>query len=105
MSKSHIYIKKFNSSPLTCEISFYQTLSREESTENDSNTILSIVKRLGLSFSTIEQAPIKINALELENVFGKTDDITFILKDQYLYRLKKNFLSILGASSLLGNPI
>jgi len=102
-----MYIKKFQSSPLTMTISYYQTLANDEKEQDDEESmkVLSIIKRFGLSLSTIENAPIKLNALELDNVFGTTDEINFILKEQYIERLKSNFFRLIGASSLLGNPI
>uniref|UniRef100_A0A7S3N7J5 Vacuolar protein sorting-associated protein 13 DH-like domain-containing protein n=1 Tax=Euplotes harpa TaxID=151035 RepID=A0A7S3N7J5_9SPIT len=66
------------------------------------NTFL---KRFGLALNTIEGAPIKINALELRDVVGTLNDVVYILKDRYMIRLKRNLFSILGASSLIGNPI
>jgi vacuolar protein sorting-associated protein 13A/C len=55
--------------------------------------------------NTIEKAPIKINALELCDVVGTSNDILYLLKDRYMVQLKGNILSILGSSSLIGNPI
>ena len=77
---NHIYIKKFKASPVALDISFYQKIKDQNEEKEDMNHILAIVKRFGLSFTTIEDAPITLNALELDNVFGTTDDISFILK-------------------------
>ena len=100
VSKQQIYIKYYNSSPLFLKISFYSTMKIESDT-GFNNTL----KRFGLALNTIEGAPIKINALELRDVVGTLNDIVYILKDRYMIRLKRNLLSILGASSLIGNPI
>ena len=100
ISKQQIYIKYYNSSPLFLKISFYSTMKIESDTGFNN-----FLKRFGLALNTIEGAPIKINALELRDVVGTLNDIVYILKDRYMIRLKRNLLSILGASSLIGNPI
>jgi vacuolar protein sorting-associated protein 13A/C len=63
------------------------------------------VSSLGLVISSIEEAPIKLNALLLNNVFGDVDDVIEQLKKHHVERLKWNILKFIGASSLLGNPI
>lgn len=100
MSKYQIYIKYYSSSPLSLKISFYSTMK----VESDPG-FSSFLKRFGLALNTIEGAPIQINALELREVVGTLNDIGYILKDRYMIRLKRNLFSILGASSLIGNPI
>ena len=99
-SKQHIYIKYYSSSPLSLRISFYSTM-KIQSDPGFNNAL----KRFGLALNTIESAPININALQLKEVVGTQDDIMYILKDRYMIRLKRNLFSILGASSLIGNPI
>jgi len=100
LSKYQIYIKYYSSSPLFIKISFYSTM-KLESNKGFNN----FLKNFGLALNTIEGAPIKINALELRELVGTLNDIGYILKDRYMVRLKRNLLSILGASSLIGNPI
>lgn len=99
-SNQQIYIKNYNSSPLYLKISFYSTMKIE------SDAIFnSALKRFGVALNTIEGAPIKINALEQKDIVGTTNDIINILQNQYMKMLRKNIFSILGASSLVGNPI
>lgn len=84
-SKSKVYIKKFKCSPVTCEISFYSTLSDDDSVDRqEGRSVLQFIKRFGLSFSTIEKAPIWLNALEIDNLKGTMDDITSTLKESYI---------------------
>ena len=40
-----------------------------------------IVKRLGLALTTIDSAPVKLNALELNDVQGRIQDIYLILRE------------------------
>ena len=99
-SEYQMYIKQYNSSPLDLKISFYSTMKVEG--DKGFNNFL---RRFGLALNTIEGAPIKLNALEMRDVVGNLNDIMYILKDQYMSRLKKNLFRVLGASSLIGNPI
>jgi vacuolar protein sorting-associated protein 13A/C len=99
-SQYQMYIKYYNSTPLSLKISYYSTM-KVESDPGFNN----FMKRFGLALNTIEGAPININALELRDVVGTLNDIGYILKDRYMVRLKKNLFAILGASSLIGNPI
>jgi vacuolar protein sorting-associated protein 13A/C len=66
---------------------------------------LNMLSTLGLALTTVEDAPITLNALTIENVFGTTEDIKYILQEQYTARIKKNLFRILGSSALFGNPI
>lgn len=100
ISEQQIYIKSYNSSPLSLIISFYST-TKIEQVKSFSN----VFKRFGLALNTIEGAPVKINALELKDVVGTSNDILYILQTRYMAMLRRNILSILGASSLIGNPI
>ena len=100
VSNYQMYIRQYNSSPLSLKISFYTTMK----VEGDKG-FNSFMRRFGLALNTIEGAPININALEMRDVVGNLNDIGYILKDQYMARLKKNLFRILGASSLIGNPI
>lgn len=43
---------------------------------------------LGLALTTVEDAPIKLNALTIENVFGTTEDIKYILQEHYTAWIK-----------------
>ena len=102
-AKTSIYIQAFKGSPIYMSISFYSMLSQDEADEDDS--LIAILKRFGLSFSTIENAPIKLEALNIDYLFGTVDEIKFMLKDQYVTRFMRNIFSLVGSSSLLGNPI
>lgn len=99
-SRRNIYIKKFGSSPIYLKISFYSSMKNK-----DKVALNNFLQHFGLAFVTIDAAPIKLNALELENVFGTSEDIAQILKQQYTDRLWNNVFAILGATNMIGNPI
>lgn len=41
----------------------------------------------------------------MENMFGTTDEIGFMLKEQYINWAKENIFTIIGSAGLLGNPV
>lgn len=64
---SRIYIKEYRGSPLELEVSLITKATFEIEEDSD---IFKTISSLGLVLSSIEEAPIKINALVLENIFG-----------------------------------
>jgi hypothetical protein len=102
ISEQKIYIKSYKISPLSLIISFYSTskIKQIKSFEN-------VFKSFGVFFvfNSIEDAPIEINALELKDVRGTSNDVIYILRMRYIAMLRSKLFQILGASSLIGNPI
>ncbi len=72
--------------------------------ESDDSDIFKTISSLGLVINSIDEAPIKLNALVLGNVFGNYDDVITQLRKHHSERLKWNLLKFIGASNLLGNP-
>jgi vacuolar protein sorting-associated protein 13A/C len=72
---------------------------------DEGSDIFKTISSLGLVISSIDEAPIKLNALILENVFGDQDDVIEQLKNHHMERLKQNLFKFIGASNLLGNPM
>lgn len=101
LSKWKIYIEKYESSPLELVISFYSAMKKNKTRTG----FMNMLTNFGLALTTVEDAPISINAVEITNVMGNTSDIMFILQEQYISRVKKNLFWILGSTSLIGNPI
>jgi len=46
----------------------------------------------------------KLNALEIENVFGSETVVKELLQNHYTSNLKTNALKLIGSTDLLGNP-
>ena len=68
-----IYIEHFKGSPLLIEVSiFKQTRSKDSKKGEEGNTaVLDLLGNLGLQFTNITGAPLQLNALEIENVYGR----------------------------------
>ena len=54
---------------------------------DEGSDIFKTISSLGLVISSIDEAPIKLNALILENVFGDQDDVIEQLKNHHMERL------------------
>jgi vacuolar protein sorting-associated protein 13A/C len=67
--------------------------------------LLNMITSFGLALTTVEDAPISLNALKMDNVFGSSQELALILQEQYTARLKRNLFKILGSTALIGNPI
>ena len=66
--------------------------------------IVDLLSNLGLQFTSITGAPFKLNALEIENVYGSQNVIKGLLVDHYTANIKSNALALIGSTDLLGNP-
>ena len=74
--------------------------------KNEQNKgIFNVLSRFGLALTTLEDAPIGLNALIIENMFGTQADIVYVLTQQYGKRFAYNLFKLLGSTSLLGNPV
>ena len=68
-----IYIERFKGSPLSIEVSiFKQTRAHDKEKEEDKSraAIVDLLSNLGLQFTTITAAPMQLNALEIQNIYG-----------------------------------
>jgi hypothetical protein len=66
-----MYISEYKSSPVELEVS----LMNKATFEMEDSDIIKTISSLGLMISTIDEAPIKLNALVLNHVFGNYDDV------------------------------
>jgi vacuolar protein sorting-associated protein 13A/C len=66
---------------------------------------LKTVSSLGLFISSFDEAPIKLNALIVENIFGDKNEVIDQIKKHHTEKLLQNVLKFIGASNLIGNPV
>ena len=66
-SATRIYIKEYRASPLEFDVSVMNKATFELDEDQD---IFKTISSLGLVISSIDEAPIKLNALVVENIFG-----------------------------------
>ena len=66
-----VYIEEFKGSPIMIEVSiFKQTRAYDNPNEKKRASIADLIGNLGLQFTNITGAPMKLNALEIQNVYG-----------------------------------
>lgn len=58
----------------------------------------------GLALVNIDDAPIRLKALALSNVFGTVENITYLVTQNYTAGLTANAVGVLGSTAILGNP-
>lgn len=66
--------------------------------------IIDLLGNLGLQFASISGAPFKLNALEIENIYGSQTVVSSLLTEHYTSNIKSNVLKLVGSSDLIGNP-
>ena len=65
---------------------------------------MDLLGNLGLQFANVTGAPMKLNALEIENVYGSEAVVKEQLQNHYTSNLKSNVIKLIGSTDLLGNP-
>lgn len=103
IASNRIYIKKYEASKIELEISLINRVSLQQ--EEEESDILKTISSLGLLISNFDEAPININAIEAENIFGDQTDVINQIKKYHTEKLLSNVLKFIGASNLLGNPV
>lgn len=73
IASNRIYIKKYEASKIELEISLINRVSLQQ--EEEESDILKTISSLGLLISNFDEAPININAIEAENIFGDQTDV------------------------------
>lgn len=103
---SDIYFEALHLQPTLMNLSFVRTerVNAEDRTSTQ-NTLMFFVNMLTMAIGNINDAPIKLNALFMENVRVPTpilmDSISTHYGQSFFYQLHK----ILGSADFLGNPV
>ena len=103
---TNIYIKYFEATEINLDVSFIARFRSDIKFTNDQIVRNhNFFQSIGLALSTIENAPVRIKKLELQNVYGSQKDIGYVFSDYYSASLKKNLVTIIGSTEILGNPV
>jgi hypothetical protein len=89
---------------LEIEVSFLTRVKMDIDMAEKKFSLKDKLKIFGLVLTNMDKAPLRINSLVTSNVFGSPQEILFLLKSHYLERMKKNLFTMIGSSSILGNP-
>lgn len=72
---------------------------------DDSNPLLILFKSLGVTFTRIDNAPMKFNSLILSHPFMTLNALMDKIKKHYIRQATVQFYKILGSLDIIGNPI
>lgn len=73
--------------------------------EDESDVYGKVSKALGMAITTIDVAPVKLNTLQMTDVFGSQWQVWTALKSHYGKQLIAELISLIGHAEILGNPI
>ena len=77
-----IYIEKYRGSPLAIRISLIKQGKISEK-EMDDLAFYRAITNLGLTITSLENAPLEINALQIDNVYGDKTEVVTQFKGYY----------------------
>jgi hypothetical protein len=89
---------------LELDISFLARMKFQTGNEEVEKQSFAFMNSFGLALINIDDAPIRLKALALSNVFGTVEDVQYIVSQHYTERLMTNALSVVGSTEILGNP-
>ena len=109
-SAKKLYFVLLHINPIKCNVTFcYSYFDSVTSTsygnESSQNRLQSILNAIGVTVANIEDAPISLRSLMLENSFNtRPEMISRILKHYYMQVLYEMY-KIVGSFDIIGNPV
>ncbi|KMS65405.1 hypothetical protein BVRB_036320, partial [Beta vulgaris subsp. vulgaris] len=96
--------------PVAFNLTFQPDLTRREQkrlrlVSRYANPIDMLLGAAGVTLSSIKEAPIRIDSLEISDVFGSWQTLLDPIKKHYLIQILQQAYKILGSLSVLGNPV
>ncbi|KAL7310459.1 Vacuolar protein sorting-associated protein 13 [Mucor circinelloides] len=104
---AQIYFEVFSIQPIRFDLSFLRSGQEDDKTKvQQTNTpLMYLVNALTMAIGNINQAPLRFNALAIENIMASGPDlanrISIHYSDQLIYQVHR----ILGSADFLGNPV
>ena len=106
-----MYIKSYKGSPMCLELSLFKQTgtgeddaAKRKSQSSIGGKVLQNVANMGIKLTSLNNAPIKLDALEIANVYGTSTDINSQLTAHYYGNIQANIMRVLASSDLIGNP-
>ncbi|KAI8333584.1 hypothetical protein BC941DRAFT_504565 [Chlamydoabsidia padenii] len=106
-NQSLLFFEQFCIQPMRLNVSFVTTAGGGTTNANTSanSPIGYLLDVLTMTIGNINEAPVKLNALIIENMRASSKDITSRItvhyKDQFVYQIHR----FVGSADLLGNPV
>ena len=105
-SNQDIYFELLHLQPMQFDISFVRTERiNAEDTMTSSNPFMFAVNVLTMSVGNVNDAPIRYNALMLENARVSTSALINAIKTHYVQESLRQVHVVLGSADFLGNPV
>ncbi|KAH7135967.1 hypothetical protein B0J11DRAFT_425934 [Dendryphion nanum] len=105
-SGQDIYFELLHLQPMQIDLSFVRTERiNAEDTMTSSNPFMFAVNVLTMSIGNVNDAPIRYNALMLENARVSTEALTNNIKNHYVQESLRQVHVVIGSADFLGNPV
>lgn len=105
-SGQDIYFELLHLQPMQIDLSFVRTERiNAEDTMTSSNPFMFAVNVLTMSIGNVNDAPIRYNALMLENARVSTEALTNNIKSHYVQESLRQVHVVIGSADFLGNPV
>lgn len=101
-----IYFEVLHLQPMQIDLSFVRTERiNAEDTMTSSNPFMFAVNVLTMSIGNVNDAPVRYNALMLENARMSTDVLISNIRSHYVQESLRQVHIVLGSADFLGNPV
>ncbi|KAG8628535.1 hypothetical protein KVT40_004408 [Elsinoe batatas] len=106
-SSQDIYFELLHLQPMQFDLSFVRTerINAEDTGSSSSNPFMFAVNVLTMSIGNVNDAPIKYNALMLENARVSMGALISNIKSHYVQESLRQVHIVLGSADFLGNPV
>ncbi|KAL1297408.1 hypothetical protein AAFC00_004942 [Neodothiora populina] len=106
-SGQDIYFELLHLQPMQFDLSFVRTerINAEDTGSSSSNPLMFAVNVLTMSIGNVNDAPIRYNALLLENARVSVDTLIANIKNHYVQESLSQVHIVLGSADFLGNPV
>lgn len=106
-SGQDIYFELLHLQPMQFDLSFVRTerINAEDTGSSSSNPFMFAVNVLTMSIGNVNDAPIRYNALMLENARVSVPTLIQNIKNHYVQESLRQVHIVLGSADFLGNPV
>lgn len=102
-----IYFELLHLQPMQFDLSFVRTerINAEDTGSSSSNPFMFAVNVLTMSIGNVNDAPIRYNALMLENARVSVGTLIANIKNHYVQESLRQVHVVIGSADFLGNPV
>ncbi|KAK2804138.1 hypothetical protein FQN50_006680 [Emmonsiellopsis sp. PD_5] len=101
-----VYFEVLHLQPMQLDLSFVRTERvNVEDTMESSNPLMFFVNVMTMSIGNVNDAPVRLNALMLENARVSISTLFFNVRNHYTQEFLRQIHVVLGSADFLGNPV